>query len=184
MQLVAVMIVVAALWLGYLAATAWTVRYRALRRLYESVDQESDGIEERSVPQRWLARWLIVAGYRRPNAPALFIVLTLASAMAGIAAGALYRLAFETSLVAMVANVPGGAGEFLVAVLQSGPWILFFLGASLPSLVVRGARRARVQAIERDLPLVLELFATMGEAGLGFDAALSKIVRAQESDRP
>src|SRR5262249_52767990 len=29
-----------------------------------------------------------------------------------------------------------------------------------------------------------ELFATMGEAGLGFDAALSKIVRAQGSNRP
>src|SRR5262245_26636874 len=185
MQLVAIAIAAAMLWLGYLAATAWTVRYRALRRLYESVDQEpADVIEERSVPRRWLARWLIVAGYRRPNAPTLFIVLTFASAMAGIAAGALYRTAFETSLVEMVSNVPGGVGEFLVALLQSGPWFLFFLGASLPSLTVRAARRARVQAIERDLPLVLELFATMGEAGLGFDAALSKIVRAQESDRP
>jgi tight adherence protein C len=39
-------------------------------------------------------------------------------------------------------------------------------------------------AIEQDLPLALELFATMAEAGLGFDAALAKIVRAQGSDRP
>src|SRR5262249_21375499 len=38
--------------------------------------------------------------------------------------------------------------------------------------------------IEQDLPLALELFATMGEAGLGFDAALAKVVRAQESHRP
>ena len=31
---------------------------------------------------------------------------------------------------------------------------------------------------------MLELFATMGDAGLGFDAALAKIVRAQEDGRP
>jgi len=185
MQLVAVLVIVATLWLGYVAATAWTVRYRALRRLYESADQAAaDIVEERSVPQRWLARWLIVAGYRGANAPALFVALTAASALAGIVAGGIYRAVLEAPLVQMVANVPGGVGEFLVAVLQGGPWILFFLSTSMPALVVRAARRARVQAIERDLPLVLELFATMGEAGLGFDAALSKIVRAQESDRP
>lgn len=40
-----------------------------------------------------------------------------------------------------------------------------------------------MQAIEEDLPLALELFATMAEAGLGFDAALARIVRAQGSDR-
>ena len=49
----------------------------------------------------------------------------------------------------------------------------------LPTIVVRAARRARVRAVEQDLPLVLELFATMGEAGLGFDAALAKVIRAR-----
>jgi tight adherence protein C len=39
-----------------------------------------------------------------------------------------------------------------------------------------------VRSIEQDLPLALELFATMAEAGLGFDAALAKIVRAQGAD--
>ena len=37
--------------------------------------------------------------------------------------------------------------------------------------------------MEQDLPLTLELFATMAEAGLGFDAALTRIVRAQGTDR-
>jgi tight adherence protein C len=37
--------------------------------------------------------------------------------------------------------------------------------------------------VEQDLPLALELFATMAEAGLGFDAALTRIVRAQGPGR-
>ncbi len=41
-----------------------------------------------------------------------------------------------------------------------------------------------MQAVEQDLPLALELFATMGDAGLGFDAALAKIVHAQDRHRP
>ncbi len=185
MPLLAFVIIVATLWLGYAAAVAWSVRYRALRRLYETADQQpADATDERSVPQQWLARWLVIAGYRRQNAVALFVATTVGSACVGIVAGGIYRTVLEAPLVQMVANVPGGVGEFLAAVLQTGPWLLFFLGASAPSLVVRAKRRARVRAIEQDLPLVLELFATMGEAGLGFDAALAKIVRAQDDDRP
>jgi tight adherence protein C len=41
-----------------------------------------------------------------------------------------------------------------------------------------------VVAIEQDLPLALELFATMAEAGLGFDAALARIVKARGATRP
>jgi tight adherence protein C len=72
----------------------------------------------------------------------------------------------------------------LVLVLQGGPWILFALTALAPTMIVRAVRAARVQAIERDLPLALELLATMAEAGLGFDAAMAKIVRAQDARRP
>jgi tight adherence protein C len=185
MQLLALLAVVVTLWLGYVAAISWSVRYRALRRLYEHADQQRvAAADERSVPRRWLARSLIIAGYRSPNAPALLVAMTAVSAGAGLVAGGIYSASLAGPLVQMVANVPGGVGEFLAAVLQSGPEILFLLGVLAPSLVVRAARRARVRAIEQDLPLALELFATMGEAGLGFDAALSKIVRAQESDRP
>jgi tight adherence protein C len=185
MQIVALLVVAAMLWLAYVATVSWTVRYRALRRLYEdAADRRDAEADERSVPQRWLARWLIVSGYRSPNAPAIFAALTAASAVVGLIAGAIYRTSLMGLLVQMVAIVPGGVGEFLAAVLQGGPWILFVLGALAPSLVVRAKRRARVRAIEQDLPLALELFATMGEAGLGFDAALAKIVRAQDSHRP
>jgi len=185
MPVLAFLVVVATLGLMYVAAVGWSVRYRALRRLYETADETpGDAAAERSMPQRWLARWLIVAGYRQPNAATLFVAATAAGAAAGIVGGAFYLAALQAPLVEMVAGVPGGVGEFLVAVLQTGPWILFCLAASAPALVVRARRRARVRAIEQDLPLALELFATMGEAGLGFDAALAKIVRAQEEDRP
>ena len=87
-QLVAVLVVIATLWLGYVAALSWSVRYRALRRLYETADdQRAASVDERSVPQRWLARWLIVAGYRSPNAPALFVAMTAGSAGVGLVAG-------------------------------------------------------------------------------------------------
>jgi tight adherence protein C len=175
----------ALLWLAYAAAIGWSVRYRALRRLYaDAEDAQVSAVDERSVPRRWLARWLTVAGYRSPNAPALFMTATAVSAGIGLVAGAIYRQRLLGTLVEMVVSVPGGVGEFLTAVLQSGPWILFLLAGAAPTLVVRAARRTRVASIERDLPLVLELLATMGEAGLGFDAALTKIVRAQESRRP
>jgi pilus assembly protein TadC len=50
------------------------------------------------------------------------------------------------------------------------------LSGFVPTLVVRSGRRLRVRAIEQDLPLALELFATMAEAASGFDAALAKVV--------
>ena len=87
------------------------------------------------------------------------------------------------SLLDAIVGVPGSAGDVLALVLQGGPWILFVISALVPTIAVRTARRARMHAIEQDLPLALELFATMAEAGLGFDAALARIVRAQGSDR-
>ena len=97
--------------------------------------------------------------------------------------GQIYRLILLRPLVDMVANVPGSTGDVLAAILQGGPWILFLVAVLVPMMVVRTARRSRVRAIEQDLPLALELFATMAEAGLGFDAALAKIARARGTDR-
>jgi tight adherence protein C len=182
-QAIALLSAVATIAFGLAGAVAWSVRHQALRRLYET-GQELDAVSERAIPQHWLARWLSLAGYRRSGAAALFAAVSAASAGIGLVAGQFYRVALLDVLVEMVANVPGGAGELLAAVLTAGPWILFVGGALLPTVIVRTVRRARVRAIEQDLPLVLELFATMGEAGLGFDAALAKIVRAQEIDRP
>ena len=170
---------------AYVALTSWRVRHRAVQRLYEhQVDERTAAIDERSIPQRWLGQWLMLAGYRRADAAAMFAIMTGASAAAGLVVGVVYRARFERTLVEMVGNVPGSVGELLAVILHAGPWILLTAAASVPALVVRAARRRRVRAIEQDLPLALELLATIGEAGLSFDAALTKIIRAQGPDRP
>src|SRR5205807_2156816 len=56
--------------------------------------------------------------------------------------------------------------------------------ALAPLLVVRRARRTRVAAIEKELPLALEMLATLSEAGLGFDAAIARLVDAHPGRSP
>ena len=56
--------------------------------------------------------------------------------------------------------------------------------AAMPWLAVRRARRERVEQVEQDLPIALELLSTLSEAGLGFDAALSHILESAVEDRP
>jgi pilus assembly protein TadC len=179
----ALVLALAMAWAVYAALKSWRVRERALARLYDD-DQGSAVAAEPSMSERWLARWLARAGYRRPEAPPLFLAITAAFTGAGLVAGQFYRVVLLEPLVLMVSAVPGGAGELLAAVLSAGHWIVLVVLALVPTMVVRGARRARMRAVEHDLPLVLELFATMAEAGLGFDAALAKVVRAQGSNRP
>lgn len=173
-----------AIMLGYMAAKSWTVRRSAVLRLY-AMDDSAIGLNvEASSRDSALARWLARAGYRQPNAQKIFIAATVGFALVGIALSQLYRLVLLRPLLNAIANVPGNAGDLLALVLAGGPWILFAVSGVVPTLAVRAARRSRVRAIEQDLPLALELFATMAEAGLGFDAALAKIIRAQGSARP
>jgi tight adherence protein C len=169
--------------LAYVAFKSWSVRRRALIRLY-AIDDERVGTGlDSSSRDGALARWLASAGYRRPNAQAIFIAATAGFVIGGAVLSQIYRVVLLRSLLNVIANVPGSAGDILALALESGPWILFVIAAAVPTLFVRTARRSRVRAIEQDLPLALELFATMAEAGLGFDAALARIVRAQGSDR-
>jgi len=177
-------VVVAVLAVASVVARSWSVRQRALRRLYAEEDGAGVAVAvDPASSDNWLARWLSRGGYRRPNAPALFVGASAAGAGVGLVVGLIYKLAVLQSLVEMVSSAPGSIGDVLAAILLGGPWILFLVGGLVPMVLVRNARRSRVSAIEQDLPLALELFATMAEAGLGFDAALSKIVRARGTDR-
>jgi len=176
-------VVAAIVVLAYATFRSWSVRRRALIRLY-AIDAHTGaaGLES-SARDTALARWLAGAGYRRPEAQTFFIAATIACAGLGVVVSQLYRLFLFQTLLDAIVGVPGSAGDLLALVLQGGPWILFVITALVPTIAVRTARRARVSAIEQDLPLALELFATMAEAGLGFDAALARIVRAQGSNR-
>jgi tight adherence protein C len=176
------LIALAALAAAYVAGRSWMVRQRALRQLYQDA-QAPAAVGADSAPDTRLARWLSRAGYRRPNAAALFVAATGVSAGVGLLAGQVYRLLLLRPLVEMVSNAPGSTADVLAAILQAGPWILFIGAGLVPTMVVRTSRRTRVRAVEQDLPLALELFATMAEAGLGFDAALAKIVRLRGGDR-
>jgi pilus assembly protein TadC len=170
---------------AYVVAVQWSVRQRALRRLYADVDDRAGmAAADAASADRPLARWLSLAAYRGANAPAIFVVATAACALAGLAFGQLYRSVLLQPLVASVANIPGSAGDLMVEILRRGPWIVLMLAALAPTMVVRARRRSRVRAIEQDLPLALEMFATMAEAGLSFDAALAKIVRTGSNERP
>lgn len=184
MVLVLLLIAVAAClaWLtGVLVA--WRRRERTLDRIFDGAIPATEAAEV-SAAEAWLAGWLAKAGYRQAGAPAMFVAATAIGLAAGLVGGQFYRAQLRAPFIDAVAGVPGGAGDVLAAVLAYGDWLLLFVAALLPTVLVRTVRRARVVAIEQDLPLVLELFATMAEAGLGFDAAISKVVRAQGVERP
>jgi tight adherence protein C len=184
MNLLGLLVALTTLGVASAIARSWSVRQRALRRLYAETDAAEEVGAETSLPDTVLARWLSRAGYRQPNAPALFAAITGAGLVGGLVIGQIYRLFLLRTLVEMVAGAPGTTADVLAAILQGGPWILFVGAGLVPTMVVRTRRRARVVAIEQDLPLALELFATMAEAGLGFDAALARIVKARGATRP
>jgi tight adherence protein C len=180
---IALVIIASIAVLAYMGFTNWSIRRAALLRLYALEDAATVPGQD-SARDSALGRWLARAGYRQANARTIFIAATVGCLVVGLAVSQFYRLVLLRPFLNAIANVPGSAGDLLALVLIAGPWILLMLSGFVPTLVVRAARRARVQAIEQDLPLALELFATMAEAGLGFDAALAKVVRAQGTGRP
>lgn len=169
---------------AYGGVMSWSIRRGALVRLYAFDDSTTTSGQDASARDSVLERWLARGGYRQSNAQTIFVASTVGCVLVGAAVSQFYRLVLLRPLVTAISNIPGSAGDLLALVLVAGPWILLMLSGFVPALVVRSARRLRVRAIEQDLPLALELFATMAEAGLGFDAALAKVVRAQGSSRP
>jgi tight adherence protein C len=135
--------------------------------------------------EAWLQRWLFLAGYRQPSAQPMFLLSTALGILLGIGIALLLSRSGAIALMGdSLASIPGGAGEALRAVIQTAPWILFWILAFTPTFVVRSGRRERVLRIEQDLPIVLDLFATLAEAGLSFDSSLARIQESQPQDRP
>jgi len=133
----------------------------------------------------FVRRWLFRAGYRGPSALPVFVIVTLAAACLGLL---LVLMVYAAGLiqqgVQLAGLVPGGLGDLMLPVIYTGPWILLLLLISFPIMVVRAARRQRVAQVEQDLPITLELLATLSEAGLGFDAALERVLQSQPAQRP
>jgi Flp pilus assembly protein TadB len=181
--LLAVVLLIA--WVSHLTLQALRIRFRAVERMARS-QAEPDAIRLAPTPvdAGALRRWLALAGFRTPGAPVVFLMSGAAALLMGVLAAFIMSRTVTPWMVENVIAIPAGVGEGLAAIAEAGPWMLFLLLALAPILVVRAARRARVRAIEQDLPLVLELFSTLAEAGLGFDAVLVRIIQAQPAERP
>jgi len=144
---------------------------------------ETGGREARR--ESWLRRWLSLAGYRQPGAVRSFLgAQTAALLLGGLFGWALAQSGLVEWMMRSASVFPGGVGELFVAVASLAPWIVFAIIVAIPVLAVRSRRRERVVAVEEDLPLALDLFATLAEAGLGFDAALNRILESQSQERP
>lgn len=148
-------------------------------------DRAATGLEGDTRPG-WLAGWLGRAGWRGLRAPSLFVAAAAAAALVGLAFGlALWSWGPLPELVRTLEDFPGGVGRAFIPFGSALPVVLALLAAAAPWLVVRARRRFYVESVEQDLPITLDLFATLAEAGFGFDAALAQVLEsAVEGDRP
>ena len=156
------------------------------RRLFADAAEESDVEEQEARPREEsaLARWLSRAGHRSPNASATFVAV---SAGAFALAAAIVWGVRASGVTDLFAAALGGlpvVGAGFAAFAAATPWLIGLAVTALPTLLVRRDRALRVEEIEQDLPLVLELLATLAEAGLGFESAVDELIRAQPPGRP
>lgn len=174
-----------ACWLYLLLHRVGVSRRSSDRLFVETGGAPEPAAAEAAIAGGPLRRWLFLAGFRDSAAPAVFTATVLMAIAAGLAVEYLIRrVGLTDDLIRNLARLPAGVSDLFLPVAYLAPWIVFLMLASLPWLVVRRARRQRVEQVEQDLPISLELLATLSEAGLGFDAALSHLLDAVEPDRP
>lgn len=180
--LVAWIAIVLAILLGFLQAAR-------TRRVRERLQAEHDTQFEllAAVPDQgmgWLRRWLYISGFRRPGAKFTFLVAVASSLLLGfLAALTVAASPYLQQARTWLYDMPGNIGALLDPALVLMPWFGLLVLASLPWLHVRSARRRRVREIEEDLPISLQLLATLSRAGLGFDAALQKVLESGDEER-
>ncbi len=132
----------------------------------------------------WLQRQMMLAGYARPEAGLLLVATTLIMLIGGIACALTFRwLGLQQQLLDGVELVPGGLSGMLAPVVILSPWLITLILASCPLLIVRSSRRNRIKQVSRDLPLALDLWATLSEGGMGFDTALDRWQKTQQPGR-
>ncbi len=146
---------------------------------------DASGAEELPTQRSWLGWWLFRAGYRRGNAVTLFLMATLVTTvMSAIVAYGIYQSQVIKLLEMVLRAIPGNVGEVFLPLVWLSPFAAIATLAALPAVIVRARRRKRVTQIEQDLPLTLDLLATLAEAGLSFDAALDRVLETQRRQRP
>lgn len=184
-------ILIVAFWLSVAALALWLIQRVTLsgatrRRAFDDLDEEArTAAILQTDDMGFLSRWLFLAGYRNELAVVWFLGWTALTIVLGVMAIiGLYVSGLYGLMVASAASVPGGVGEVFLPAVYAAPWLVMLLVAGLPTLLVYQARQRRIESVERDLPLSLELLSTLSEAGLGFDRALSRIQETRLAERP
>ncbi len=159
-------------------------RRRTRERVFEEIDARDSGTTvEPEDEQDFLTRWLARAGFRGPAAMPVFLISTLVGLGLGLfLAYTLIRTGAVPQMLRLLGRVPGGVGDIFLPVIYVAPWLGVPLFTLLPWQIVHRTRKKRVTQVEQDLPLILELMATLSEAGLGFDAALARILESQPTN--
>jgi tight adherence protein C len=176
--------------IGLAAIVIVVIRYllvheRTLARWEQGSGLNVTAALESTSPRGWLSGWLYLAGYRHPLSAVGFVAATVVFGLLGFGAATLFLASgLQGVMERSVVLVPGGVGETFLPVVWVAPWLIAILLICLPLTVVRSARRRRVATIEQDLPLAMELMATLSEAGLGFDSALQRILKTRLAGRP
>jgi tight adherence protein C len=169
---------------AYLVTTRLMSRRRLAGRLQDVREEEPSGTV-RDERRSWLGRKLALAGLRGRHATELFLLVLVLSVTTGFVLRVMISQSdpFEGAR-SWLANSPGGAGLIIEPALAVLPWLIGILIAVFPILWIRKRRRERVRKVEQDLPITLELLAAQARAGLGFEAALSQVLRGGDRSRP
>ena len=165
----------------YVLVTRWREVSRLRSRLSTGLAQSGPSIDTRDVSEIGaLERWLALAGFRAPGSPTAFVLACIVCTLLSI--GSFLYLTSPgviDGLVRQTAGLPPAVADIIVPTLELTPYLLAIALIAAPWLVVNGTRKRRVLEIERELPILLDLLATLSESGLGFDAALSQVIEAE-----
>jgi tight adherence protein C len=102
---------------------------------------------------------LLISAGMRDTSPYTFLAAKAMGAVGGVAVGVLFGVAASPGMALIFAAVLG------------------CIGYMLPAIVVGGRAKRRQAQITAHLPDALDLLAVSVEAGLGFDAAVSKLTQ-------
>lgn len=134
--------------------------------------------------ESWLREWLTRAGFRSASAPQTFLLSTVAGFLLGICIVVMLGMSgAQAWMKGQLRFVPQSIAGPTAVILQAMPIFLIVGMAVIPMLYIRQARRSRTLEIEQDLALFLELLATLAEAGLALDAAISRVLQSEDENR-
>lgn len=163
-------------------------RARILERLdRENLNADSESIIDAEIEAQisGVSGWLYRAGFRQSYAATVFWSFSITLLLTGLGLWYLLQRGAVIDIAAdLVRSIPGGVGNVLVPFVLAIPWFFVVLLTLVPTLMVRAFRRKRVGEIEQDLPLLLDLLSTLSQAGIGFDAALERVLNASSPVRP